>query len=132
MRPSATARAQRLVAGMPPNEKKCGTTSAGAASASARTRSSGVVMANICRIRPERRASACAEVAHAAAAGIAHQRREAGRPDEPDAQPMLEAESAQPGDEVEDRAGIEAELGDDLDGKPGRLRGRDLFGKRAV
>jgi hypothetical protein len=45
---------------------------------------------------------------------------------------MLDAESAKPRHIIEHGAGVETELRDDLDGKPGRLGGRDLFGKRAV
>ena len=68
--------------------------------------------------------------AHAAAGGVAQQRRNAGRADEPDAQRLLETETAQPRHVIEDRARIETELGDDLDRKPGRLGRRDLFRKR--
>ena len=57
--------------------------------------------------------------ADAAAGSIAQQRREPGRPGKPDPHRMLEAEGAQPREEVEDRAGVEAELGDDLDGQAG-------------
>ena len=41
--------------------------------------------------------------AHAAAAGIAHQRPEARRPGKPDAHAVIETEAAQPRDEIEDR-----------------------------
>src|SRR5579863_6672536 len=45
---------------------------------------------------------------------------------------MVEAEGAQPCDEIENRARIEAELGDDLHAEPGRLCGRDFRRQRAV
>jgi len=45
---------------------------------------------------------------------------------------MLETEGAQPCDISEDRARVEAELGDDFDGNAGRLGRRDFFRERAV
>src|ERR1700733_15792820 len=50
----------------------------------------------------------------------------------PDAHPMIETEAAHAGDEIEDRPRIETKLRDDLDGKPGRFRRRDLFPQRPV
>ena len=132
MRPSATALAQRAVAGMPPKEKKCGTISAGAASASARIKSSGVVK---CKHLPHQAGAARQSLrggAHAAAARVAHQRCEARRPGKPDAYAVLEAEAAHAGDKVEDRSRLETKLRHDFDRKPGRFRGGDLVGERAV
>src|SRR6516165_9784126 len=45
---------------------------------------------------------------------------------------MFDAELAQAGDPLQDRLGIEAELGDDVDRQAGGLRGLDLVGERAV
>ena len=45
---------------------------------------------------------------------------------------MFDAELAQAGDPLQDRLGIEAELGDDVDRQAGGLRGLDLVGERTV
>jgi hypothetical protein len=45
---------------------------------------------------------------------------------------VLEAEASHPRDEIEDRNRIETELRHDFDRKPGRFRGGDLVGERAV
>ena len=68
----------------------------------------------------------------AAAARVAHQRRQAGRAGEADPHRRVEAEVAQPADPADDRIGVEAELRDDVQPQPGRLRGRDLVRERAV
>ena len=130
MRPSATACAQRAVAGTPPNEKKWALTCDGAASA----RRADEIVGNGQREHLPQHPGALRQRlrrgAHAAAAGVAQQRRDAGRADEPDAQRLLETETAQPRHVIEDRARVETELGDDLDRKPGRLGRRDLFRER--
>ena len=69
---------------------------------------------------------------HAAAARVTNKRGEVGRAGQPDAHAMVEAEGAQPCDEIEYRARIEAELGDDLHVESGRLRGRDFRRQRAI
>src|SRR5262249_47167912 len=68
--------------------------------------------------------------AHAAAARVAHQRRQARRPGKADAHAVLEAEAARARDKIEDRAGVETELAHDLDRKAERLWRRDLVRKR--
>jgi len=69
---------------------------------------------------------------HAAALGIAQQRREIGRAGKADPYRVFDAELAQPADPLQDRLGIEAELGDDVDRQAGGLRGLDLVGERAI
>jgi len=69
---------------------------------------------------------------HAAALGVAQQRRQAGRPREPDPHRMFEAEVAQSRNPLQDRLGIEAELADDVDGQPGALGRADLVSERAI
>jgi len=88
-------------------------------------------MANNCRSRPAWRASPWAE-AHAAALGVAQQRGEIGRAGKADPHRMFDAELAQPSDPLQDRLGIEAELGDDVDRHASGFRRLNLVSERAV
>ena len=60
---------------------------------------------------------------HTAALGVAQQRREVGRAGKADPYRVFDAKLAQAGDPLQDRLGIEAELGDDVDRQAGGLRG---------
>ena len=130
MRPSATACAQRAVAGRPPNEKKCTLTRDGAASASARMSIVGNGQREHLPQHPGAPRQRLRRGAHAAAGGVAQQCRNAGRADEPDAQWLLETETAQPRHIIKYCARIETKLRHDFDRKPGRLGRRGLLRKR--
>src|SRR5262249_11469467 len=67
-----------------------------------------------------------------AALRVAQQRGEIGRAGKADPHRMFDAELAQAGDPLQDRLGIETELGDDVDRHAGGLRRLDLVRERAV
>ncbi len=69
---------------------------------------------------------------HAAAPGIAQQRREVGGAGKTDPHRVFDAEIAQAADPFQDRWRIEAELGDDVHRHPGRLCDMDLFCQRPL
>jgi hypothetical protein len=69
---------------------------------------------------------------HAADAGVAQQAGERRGAGEADPDRKVDALVTQPPDPVEDGGRREAELGDDVDRKPGCRRGLDLGDKRAV